>query len=73
MGEGGETIKTQNIFVNILTWELLSKQFRSLDENYFEIQVKKFSVSEVDQSPSQLKSVKERLQEKNASRKKHYY
>lgn len=45
--------------------KLLLKQFRSLDENHFETKVRKFSVSEVDQSPSQVKSVKDGLQGKN--------
>lgn len=61
---GKNTIKTHYLFDNILTWKLLLKQFRSLAENHFEIEVKKFSVSEVDPSPFQLKSVKEGLQEK---------
>lgn len=45
--------------------EITVKTIQRLDENHFEIKVKKFSVSEVNQSPSQLKSVKEGLKKKN--------
>lgn len=44
--------------------EITVKTIQRLDENHFEIKVKKFSVSEVNQSPSQLKSVKEGLKKK---------